>query len=91
MTDLDRVTNLFKKLEIVFFVTETKDKEGDLRSIYIHYKDKIGNGKNPAQIIWEFNKTGRFVGELLNGVLVGRRFEDIFPGISGAFDENLNS
>jgi hypothetical protein len=89
-TEFDRVISLFKELEIVYFVTETKDKDGGLRSIFIHYKDKLGRTKNPAQVIWEFNKSGRFVGELLNGVLVGRKFDDILPGISEPLEENAN-
>jgi len=87
VTDLERVTTLFKRLELPFFVTELKDGTGDLRSSLVHCKDMSEIPHVYGQVIWEFNNSGGFVGELRNGILIARKFAELFPEISNCSDE----
>ncbi|HET6266174.1 MAG TPA: hypothetical protein VFG11_00525 [Acidobacteriota bacterium] len=81
MTDLERVTTLFKRLELPFFVSELKDGGGELRSSLLHCRDSSEHPHTDGQVIWEFNNNGGFVGELRNGVLIARKFAELFPEI----------
>jgi len=81
MTELEKVINLLKTLEVDFSVTRSQPGDEDSTPQFLQCKDQLGRGKAIRKMIcWEFTDDGKFVGEHRNGVLIGRRFAEIFSG-----------